>query len=268
MRKSLIKGMVLVLAAMGSGSLQAGAILTDLSIHKYEGFQVDNPKTGEIRGDDVYSFGDGNEWLGVFAGMFRMRIDGQGWDGIGASDVFWDDNEDFNAFCIQTSELIASQGVIGGHSLWSLKDYLESPIHDSDSHWVDTTFSRISALFSLTDMVEGHQGTVVLGDDAETDAAFQLALWGIINGDDFDYKEFDVEANHGLIGSWDPGNQAVSRLDFYVLSSNNSQDLLVWKTATEVPLPATLWLMLAGILGVGLARRYELSSDLVYGGRK
>ena len=257
MSKNLIKSTVLVLAALGSGSLQAAPINTggDLSI-VFQGFEAGSERVGWINESRLDSSLGG--WARVSAGMYSMTLHG-GEDNVAPSNVFWGDGKDFNAFCIQTWQaLTTSGGPIGGYSLWSLGEYLNSPPHGNALP--TDAFSRISTLFSLTDVGEEHEGTIVLGDNVGTDAAFQLALWGIINGDDFEFSGFGDAGQH--VDGWmsaigDAGNQPTSRLDFYVLSSETSQDLLVWKTAaaTEVPLPATLWLMLAGILGVGLARR-------------
>ncbi|MCG5495349.1 VPLPA-CTERM sorting domain-containing protein [Ectothiorhodospira variabilis] len=176
---------------------------------------------------------------------------------------------DFNAFCIQTWQVLAnSQNQRDNYALWSLEDYLGSAIHGSDEQWAKETFSEISALFAQTNMVDEDAGSIALGETAETDAAFQLALWAIVNewevsdADKLSFSGFggavhdDVELWVGETRSAE--NQVAASLDFYVLSSTTSQNLLVWKTATatEVPLPATLWLMLAGILGVGLIRRF------------
>ncbi|MFW2133377.1 VPLPA-CTERM sorting domain-containing protein [Ectothiorhodospira haloalkaliphila] len=269
MRKILIRFMVLVLAGMGAGSLQAAPIVGNLSVEFKgvpQGFQAGST-TGDIHEPRLKTHAAEDGWVsGVHAGMYRMTL-GTGRDSVPEEDVFWGQDGDFNAFCIQTWQVLASsQNLRNDYSLWSLKGYLGSSIHGSDEQWAEATFSEISALFARSNLVDEDAGSIALGATAETDAAFQLALWAIVNewevsdADKLSFSGFGDAVHNDVelwVGETRNANQVAASLDFYVLSSATSQNLLVWKTATatEVPLPATLWLMLAGILGVGLARR-------------
>ena len=255
MRNILIKCVLLLWLGAGAGALQASPIESDLLL-QYQGWQT-GWKVGQIAGDDVLNGG-----ADVYAGMYRMSPF-ETLDSGSLLNQFLDDEQNFNAFCVETSQALytgtdpAGKGIT--YSLLTLENYLGSPDDDvAAAGGSSDVLSRIAALFSLTDVALG-EDAIHLGAIAEDDAAFQLALWTIINDEDFKvvsgFGGAPAKADGWLSKIDNPEDHAPSRFDFYVLRSDGSQNLLVWKAATEVPLPATLWLMLAGILGVGLARR-------------
>ncbi|MCG5495348.1 hypothetical protein [Ectothiorhodospira variabilis] len=91
MRKILIRFMVLVLAGMGAGSLQAAAIAENLSFEFKgvpQGFQAGS-KTGNIHEPELETHADHGGWVrNVHAGMYRMTL-GTGRDSVPEEDVFW-----------------------------------------------------------------------------------------------------------------------------------------------------------------------------------
>lgn len=151
------------------------------------------------------------------------------------------DGDDFIAFCLDLGQVIAEPVTYAVKSL-------------SETGFGATAINAIDRLFTA------HYGS--LGTDATNNAAFQLALWEIIDEGDsnaYDVTSGDFSATSSNGAALNLANSFLGNLGsetggykitFY--ESGTSQDLV---GASPVPLPAGFALMLTAFGGLSVARR-------------
>lgn len=235
MVQRMMTGLMLGSALVASQALAAPVTL-DLD---YTGF-ADGYKNGTLYDTDASNGSSlyGGSSLGVAAGLFQFNVSNT----QGDSPITWSDT--LQAFCIQTDSLLQKTNT--SYSLVTATDYFG----DADQ------VNQVGQLYTgFHDQVTG----------STSSAAFQLALWELINESepgfgltdgDFISSAFDGAAT--LADSWLsslPG--IINQFDLYVLASDVSQDLLVFKPMppVRVPEPATIALMALGMLAIGLRMR-------------
>ena len=181
-----------------------------------------------------------NDTQNLAAGIFRL-VAKQLINGVPQ------DAQNFDAFCIDLDNDIDLPKV-----------YMTAP-----NYFAAQTAGRIDALFSNIDVAS-------IGD-SRTAAATQLALWEIITDDalDFDAGDFQLTSNNPTGTVSDAGVFLQNILDgennvqggwtgaganFLFLDATGSQDLIAFGVQ-PIPLPASAWLLVAGIAGLGALRR-------------
>ena len=164
----------------------------------------------------------------VRAGLFHLTAD----QGIG----------DFLAFCVDLAQYVKNpQYAVINNNLFS-----------------GTTLENMERLFSSV------LGGSTLGDVIDTSleaAGFQVALWEVMmdtgNGYDLDNGAFSMSKNAGVeaqaeayLAGLSNGKTGAYKLTF--LESDKNQDVV---TVAPVPLPASAFMILAGLGGLAAARR-------------
>lgn len=195
----------------------------------YEGFVGNNYKTGDI---------GGQRSVRVNAGQFDFDVVHD------YGDIYWSDT--LQAFCIDVMKNL----VTSTNGIYDLVD--------GASYLTPGQIGLLGALYKAHAQDLG---------SATTDAAFQLAIWEII----YDFQgtlslalnagNFWASGFNGALGlaqSWLDAlvPTTASGYEFFVLKPNaqmpNNQALLV---ARQVPEPAVIVLLAAGLLAMGAVRR-------------
>jgi hypothetical protein len=167
------------------------------------------------------------------AGLFRLKAD----DGSGPIN--------FLAFCV---DLVQNLNLPGTYER-------------KDDLFTGTVRQNIDALLS-----NAFLSTPTLVVNAQTAAAFQIALWEIISDTTFDlaagnFRMSNNPSGRGLAVTWlaniTNGTWKPTGATFTFLHSGTLQDVLAIGIGgpTPVPLPAGLWLMGAGVAGLIAMRR-------------
>ncbi|SFR40189.1 PEP-CTERM protein-sorting domain-containing protein [Marinobacter gudaonensis] len=237
--------------SLGAGLMLAGAatfaqavpLTMDLD---FEGFSK-GYKSGTIT-DDGSS-------MSVRAGMFQFDVSNVS----GSSSFSISSNDVLEAFCVDIDTYLDTENIVS-YTLLGAGDYF------GDAGKVD----RIGRLYT------GYESAVT---DAKSSAAFQLALWEIINEDsasmnlynDGTFKSSWFDSARGLANGWLGSLDSLQNgYSLYVLSSATdeqqrklSQDLLVFspKPPVLVPEPGTLALLALGIVGLILRKASRRSRD-------
>lgn len=199
---------------------------------------------------------DGNG-TNVSAGMFRFSVSNV----QGSSPFAISSGDILDAFCVDINTYLDTSNVVG-YSLQSASTYFGG----------GNKADQIGRLYT------GFESSVTGSDSS---AAFQLALWEIINEDtgalnlsSGSFSSTQFSSARGIAGGW-LGSLAnlQNNFDLYVLSSEligsnggmskKSQDLLVFspKPPVKVPEPGTLALLALGIFGLVLRKKGRRSLE-------
>lgn len=169
----------------------------------------------------------------IRAGEFHFAVDGE--------TPYWDDRLD--AFCIEIDAILQSSSSYTVHEGLGLIDA-------GRRNGVERLFSNYYGLSRQSN---------------QNSAAFQLALWEIINetGTELGLADGAFRVTSGFATAMATANawlsnlgSATSAFQYFVLTSAGSQDLI---TVRPVPEPGTLVLMGAGLAGLVLLRRRQRS---------
>jgi hypothetical protein len=238
MFKAWSAGIVLMTVSAFAG---ATPLTMDL---KYSGFPDGS------RGGTIIDDGTGTN---VRAGMFRFSVSNV----QGTSPIQISSGDVLDAFCVDIHTYLDTTNVVG-YSLLSATSY----------------FSDVDKVDQIGKLYTGFESSVRDSGNAGYSAAFQLALWEIINektselsltGGSFASHAF-VDAR-GIAGEWLGSlDNFQNNYDLFVLSSDltgvddvtkKSQDLLVFspKSPAKVTEPGTLALLALGIGGLVLRRK-------------
>ena len=145
---------------------------------------------------------------------------------------------------------------------------MDTATYLKEGQWVSYTLKSAIDYFdsSALNDIDRLYGDVESGvNSGASSAAFQLALWEIVNEgqsgyslDSGDFKSWSFGSVETQAETWlDNLASDVRGFDFYVLDSDYSQDLLVMspKPSIKVSEPGTLALLGVGIAAIGLRRR-------------
>lgn len=229
----IIVGMLLCCSLVAVPAMATPILATvDLTYKGYStGGFPDGYRNGTITDDGVSE--------GASAGLFGFDVGTT----TGTSPIVWDTT--LQAFCVETSALLDTQNT----RTYNLVSALD---HFGDATLVD----RIGRLYT---------GFNALVTSADTSAAFQLALWELVdeNNTDLDlttgsFTATDFTNARATANGWLSSLSGITNgFNLFVLENEGSQDLLVFKPAptVRVPEPGTLALMCLGLLIVGLRMR-------------
>lgn len=230
--KSVTSFVASIVLGVTSLSASAAPITIDLD---YTGFEY-GYKTGTI-----YDDGHGQ---GVAAGLFGFEIGATSGD----SPITWSDS--VAAFCVEIDTLLNTGNTT--YSLISANDY----------------FGNTSLVNQIGMLYTAFHDDV---SDATTSAAFQLALWELVNEDtaslslnNGSFHSTPFEDAQSLAQDWLSELGTIANgFDLYILTAEGSQDLLVFnpQIPRQVGEPGTLALLALGLAVVGLRMRKSPSQD-------
>ena len=210
----------------------AGALLPASALATMVRSKHEHPPASTVKFED---FSDGSERVRVStdrgpveAGEFTGTLDGRS----------------FLSFCVDLFQ-----------NLRFGKTYTDYSMQSASAYFGSTRANDIGRLAT------GYLGLV---DDATTSAAFQLALWEIINerGGQYDLRKGSFKASGrsareaiSLADSWLANLPATSSYSAEVLASRKHQDVVMFSaasapSASPVPIPGTAGLFLAGLVGL------------------
>ncbi len=178
------------------------------------------------------NYNGSNQTLG--AGIFRL-VAKQLINGVEQ------DAQNFDAFCIDLDNNIDLPKV-----------YMTAP-----NYFDAQTASRVDALFTNVPI-----GGITSSREA---AATQLALWEIVTDETLDLGDGDFKLrNNNPAGTVSDATDYLKKItdgdwtgggaDFLLLDTEGSQDVIAFGVQ-PIPLPASVWLLAAGVAGLGALRR-------------
>jgi len=221
-----------------AAALQPASALATMVRSRHE-----HPPASTVRFED---FSDGSEKVkvstdrgAVDAGEFTGSLDGRS----------------FLSFCVDLFQTLRFG-----------KTYTDYSIRSASAYFGSTKADDIGRLAT---------GYLALVDDATTSAAFQLALWEIVNETHgrYDLRKGSFKASGrsardsiSLADSWLANLPATSSYSFEVLASRNHQDVVIFSatsvpSASPVPIPGTPALFLAGLFGLLAAMQRPAKRD-------
>jgi len=230
---------VCALVALAGFLLPASALATMVK----SGHEHDRPPASTVKFED---FSDGSERVKVStergtveAGEFAGTLNGRS----------------FLSFCVDMFQTLKFGKTYTDYSL--------------QSGWAYFGSAKANDIGRLA---TGYLGLV---DDATTSAAFQLALWEIVDESrgtynlrkgSFKASGRDARASIALADSWLANLPATSTYSLQVLASRTHQDVVMFSaaytpSASPVPIPGTAGLFLAGLLGLIASVRRPAKRD-------
>ena len=216
----------LLATSLWASQLQAAPITVDLD---YTGFTTGS-RTGRLYDN---TFGNRN----VRAGLFGFDVTGS------TGTLPWDWSDRLEAFCVEIGITLSHDPVT--YTMNSAADY----------------FNDVSQVDLIGRLYTGYRDKVI---DGLTSAAFQLALWEVVNetGNALDlfggsFRTNSFGSARGQAQSWLGSlDGIVNQYSLHVLESPDSQDLLVFSPDTPtIAAPASLGLLSLGLSVLGLRFR-------------